>query len=111
MRIVHRNFPELRNVENERIHFSMFVKRHATGQSNATPVRSRISPDIWESFFQEINVYSPEQGITVLFIDVDRPPKKSWSKRLHLAKERTGKLGNSLEDDPVGPELPAYTTV
>ena len=88
----------------------MFVKRHATGQSNATPVRSRISPDIWESFFQEINVYSPEQGITVLFIDVDKPLKKSWSKRLHFAKERTGKSpGDSLEGDPVGPELPAYT--
>ncbi|KZV73133.1 hypothetical protein PENSPDRAFT_750424, partial [Peniophora sp. CONT] len=89
LEIAHREFLELRDVEDERIHFSMFVKRHATGVDPRwdTLTRSRISPGIWESFWKrgETNV---DKGMTVMFVEVNELKKISWAERLGLGKER-----------------------
>ena len=109
LEIVHRDFSELRDVEDERIHFSMFVNRHATGESHPTSMRSRISPGIWESFFQALKLDNANQGITVLYIEVDKPRKGSWAERLGFTKEKKLRAREKREGDSTGPELPAYT--
>ncbi|KZV73134.1 hypothetical protein PENSPDRAFT_750425 [Peniophora sp. CONT] len=91
LKIARRAFSELSDVEDHRVHFSM----SAAGDL----VKSRISPDDWESTFQNV-----DQGNNVLFIDVDKP---SWAKMLGFAKAgkaetRKRKEGNVLPADSDG---------
>lgn len=70
-------------------------------------MKSRISPDIWESFFQGFEP-KPDRGLMVVYIEVD---KTSWVKRLGFAKDRKTKVeAGEKPDDGVGSEkLPAYS--
>lgn len=107
MEIARREFPELRDVPDERIHFNMFVKRHATGGKWAKPMQSRISPGVWESFF-ETTAINADQGTTVLFIEVDKPRKRGWRERLGLAKGKAD-AQPMPEKSKGGADLPEYT--
>ncbi|KZV73131.1 hypothetical protein PENSPDRAFT_649206 [Peniophora sp. CONT] len=80
----------------------MFIKRHAT-----TPMKSRISPHIWESFFQGFES-KPDRGLMVVYIEVD---KTSWVERLGFAKERKAMVeAKEREDsDARAEKLPAYS--
>ncbi|KZV73132.1 hypothetical protein PENSPDRAFT_750423 [Peniophora sp. CONT] len=98
----HREFAELRNVKDQRIHFSMCRKLHANYKKN-----SRISPTIWETFFRTLT-HDPDHGLLIIFIEVDPP---TWADRLGLAKEKkraTLKEGPGQENE-VGAGLPAYS--
>lgn len=108
LEIARREFPELRDVPEEKIYFSMFVTRHATGLKWSGVMQSRISPGVWETFFETTTLN--DKGITVLFIDVEKPKKRGWAERLGLAKDESRKVDakNSKKSEG-GADLPSYT--
>ncbi|VDC06770.1 unnamed protein product [Peniophora sp. CBMAI 1063] len=81
LEIAHREFVELRNVQDEHIHFCMFIKRHSE-----TVMKSRISPTIWEGFFQGF-VATPDR-LMVMYVEVEKPRKSGWAERLRLGREK-----------------------
>lgn len=110
MEIAHREFAELRDVEDEHIHFAMVIKRLATGTRWSQPMQSRISPAIWEAFFNSMNL-NADGATAVLFIEVDKPMKRGWGERLGLVKAKKVEAVKRQEAEPseVGADLPTYT--
>ena len=103
----------MRDVDDSRIHFCMFIKRHTSDY-----LKSRISPVIWEQFFKGFGD-KPEKGLLVMFIEVEQPKKVGWSERFRRSKvknepgmgmAKSGKGGKKGDVDVVQEgDLPAYS--
>lgn len=65
---------------------------------------SRISPTIWEAFFQDLTA-KPEDGYVILTIQVDRLP---WAEKLGFGKDKKSQTKEEKEND-AGVGLPAYS--
>ncbi|KZV77211.1 hypothetical protein PENSPDRAFT_660469 [Peniophora sp. CONT] len=101
-----RDFIELRNVEDERIHFSVYVKLHTAG----FPQNARISPATWESYIKTVR-HNGNNGFWVMYINVDWP-KLSWSEWLGLKAVKKGgktEVQKRSGNEEVEAELPAYS--
>lgn len=100
-----RDFIELRNVEDDRIHFSVYMKLYDKYQQ-----KSRISPTTWESFFKTIQ-HDHNKGFWIMYVEVDWP-KLTWAEWLGLkAVKKGGKMEVQKRsgNEEVEAELPAYS--
>ena len=106
--IARREFAQLRDVEDERIYFSMYVKRDARGYDTSAR-RSRISPHNWETFFK-MTVCGANNAITVLHVELYKPKGRSWAERLGFTKGGKAEA-EKREDDgsKAAADLPVYS--
>ena len=96
----------LRNVDDECIHFTMSIKRFTDRHT-----MSRISPAVWEAFYDGFQSDADNNGLEVIVIKVDKG-KRSLAERLGLAN-KSMKVGNTPALPRTGggseAQLPVYS--